>query len=63
MLLLIADYGLVNRRFGNDPAELDRRIGCFQHLQTETIADCAHNLQHDQPELTAAAIERFLTRD
>ena len=63
VLLLIADYGLVNRRFGNDPAELDRRLACFQHLQTETIADCAHNLQHDQPELTAAAIERFLTRD
>jgi pimeloyl-ACP methyl ester carboxylesterase len=27
------------------------------------IADAGHNLQHDQPELTAAAIEKFLARD
>ena len=63
VLLLIAAHGLVNRRFGGDTAEFERRTTCFQRLQTETIADCAHNLQHDQPELTAAAIERFLSRD
>lgn len=61
VLLLIASYGLINRRFGNDPLELARRTGSFKTLQTLTIPDAAHNLQHDQPELTAAAIEDFLS--
>jgi pimeloyl-ACP methyl ester carboxylesterase len=63
VLLLIAEHGLVNQRFANDAQEFNRRIGCFQHLQTVNIPDSGHNLQHDQPELTAAAIEQFLSRD
>jgi pimeloyl-ACP methyl ester carboxylesterase len=63
VLLVIADHGLVNQRFGNDPAEFARRTASFGKLQCVTIPDAGHNLQHDQPELTAAAIEKFLTRD
>ena len=63
VLLLIAQYGLVNQRFGNDRPEFDKRIGSFRNLQTIDIPDSGHNVQHDQPELVAAAIERFLTRD
>jgi pimeloyl-ACP methyl ester carboxylesterase len=63
VLLLIAEHGLVNQRFGNDAQEFKRRIDCFQHLEPVNIPDSGHNLQHDQPELTAAAIEQFLSRD
>ena len=63
VLLLIASHGLVNQRFGNDAEEFSRRISCFKHLQVEHIPDSGHNIQHDQPELTATAIERFLLRD
>lgn len=63
VLLLIASHGLVNQRFGNDSAEFNRRINSFRNLQTINIPDSSHNVQHDQPELTAAAIEGFLTRN
>ncbi len=63
VLLLIAQHGLVNKRFGGDPAEFKRRLDCFRTLQTVDIPDSGHNVQHDQPELVAAAIEAFLLRD
>ena len=63
VLLLIAEHGLISRRFGNDAPEFKPRISGFRHLQTVHIPDSGHNLQHDQPELAAAAIESFLSRD
>ena len=63
VLLLVAEYGLVHQRFGNDPPEFARRLACFRHLTRQLIPDAAHNVQHDQPELVAAHIEAFLTRD
>ena len=63
VLLLIAEHGLVIHRFGNDRKEFDRRIGSFKNLQTDRIPDSGHNVQHDQPERVAKAIEVFLTRD
>ena len=63
VLLLIAEHGLVVRRFGNDPQEFDRRVGCFRNLKTAHIPDSGHNVQHDQPELTAGAIEQFLAKE
>ncbi len=62
VLLLIADYGLVKQRFGNDPEEFNRRLGSFRNLQTVPVPDSGHNVQHDQPELVARAIEGFLSR-
>lgn len=63
VLLLVASYGLINQRFGNDPVEFNRRIASFRNLQTVNIPDSGHNVQHDQPELVAVAIERFLSRE
>ena len=50
-------------RFGKEPEELSRRLGSFADQRSLTIPDCGHNLQHDQPELVARAIEEFLERD
>ena len=63
VLLVIAQHGLVNKRFSGDPVEFKRRLDCFRTLQTVDIPDSGHNVQHDQPELVAAAIEAFLLRD
>jgi pimeloyl-ACP methyl ester carboxylesterase len=63
VLLLIAEYGFVVQRFGNDPRELDRRLSSLPGLRTARIPDAGHSVQHDQPERVAAAIEEFLARD
>ena len=63
VLLLIAEYGSVVQRFGNDPRELDRRLSSLPGLRTVRIPDAGHSVQHDQPERVAAAIEEFLARD
>jgi pimeloyl-ACP methyl ester carboxylesterase len=63
VLMLVSDDGFVHERFGDDPAERERRLAVFGNLQVETITECSHNLQHDQPEKVAAALERFMRRD
>ena len=63
VLMVVADKGYVLHRFGSDPREYHRRLNAFANAQVVTIADAGHNLQHDQPEAVAAALERFLTRD
>jgi pimeloyl-ACP methyl ester carboxylesterase len=63
VLMLIADQGYVNQRFSNDPDEYRSRIESFSNVQVVTIADSGHNVQHDQPEQIAAALEAFLVRD
>jgi len=63
VLMLIADQGFVLHRFGNEPDEYRRRLACFAKLQAVTIAGAGHNLQHDQPENVALALENFLARD
>ena len=49
VLMLLSDEGFVHERFGDDPVEQERRLAAFRNLQVETIGDCSHNLQHDQP--------------
>lgn len=60
VLMLIADQGFVHQRFGDDPDEYARRLGCFADVEVRRIADAGHNLQHDQPAAVAAALEAFL---
>lgn len=60
VLMLIADQGYVQQRFGDDPDEYGRRLGCFADVQVRRIAEAGHNLQHDQPAAVAAALEAFL---
>ena len=62
VLMVLADDGFVHERFGKDPAERERRLGCFRNRQLVTIADCSHNRSIDQPEAVAGALEAFLTR-
>lgn len=59
-LMLVADQGYVQERFGDHPDELQRRLACFRRHQVVTIRDAGHNVQHDQPEQVAAALEQFL---
>ena len=63
VLMLVSEDGFVHERFGDNPAEQERRLAAFRNLQVETIGDCGHNLQHDQPARVAEALERFLVRD
>ena len=61
VLLLTADQGYVRDRFADVPDDYRRRVACFRNLQILQIADSGHNVQHDQPELVAAAVERLLS--
>ena len=63
VLMLIADQGYVQQRFGNDPDEYRSRIESFANVQVVTITDSGHNVQHDQPEQIAKALEEFLVGD
>jgi pimeloyl-ACP methyl ester carboxylesterase len=63
VLMVVADRGYVHDRLGNDPDEYQDRIGCFSNVQVVTICDAGHNVQHDQPESLASALEAFLYRD
>ncbi|CAB1368677.1 alpha/beta fold hydrolase [Denitratisoma oestradiolicum] len=55
-----ADSVYIREAFGSRPEEMDRRLACFARHRVETLADCGHNLHHDQPEQVAALIEGFL---
>lgn len=59
VLMLMADTGYVYGRFHDDPEGYARRIACFADVREVTVADAGHNLQHDQPEQVAAALEAF----
>ncbi len=63
VLMVVADYGYVQDRLGNDPDEFRSRIESFANVQVRTITGAGHNVQHDQPEQVAAALEEFLLRD
>lgn len=60
VLMLIADQGFVRDRFANATDEYQRRVACFRNLQIIPVTDAGHNVQHDQPEQVALALERFL---
>lgn len=44
---------------GIDAAAYDHTRRCFRDLRETAIADCGHNMQHDQPERVAAELEAF----
>lgn len=60
VLMLEAEFGYVYGRFHDDREEYARRLGCFADARVVTITEAGHNVQHDQPEQVAAAIEAFL---
>ena len=61
ILLLMADQGFIHQRFESDQEELQRRLQCFKDRQIITVANSGHNVQHDQPEQVANALDQFLT--
>lgn len=63
VLMLIADQGYVQQRFADAADEYRSRIESFSNVQIVTITDSGHNVQHDQPQQVAAALEEFLLRD
>jgi pimeloyl-ACP methyl ester carboxylesterase len=42
--------------------EIDRRLQCFPQLTKAMVADAGHMLHHDQPQVLADIVERFLDR-
>ncbi|MCB1887723.1 MAG: alpha/beta hydrolase [Rhodocyclaceae bacterium] len=62
VLNLLAADGYVLQRFAAGSEALAERLACFADGRHTTIDDCGHNLQHDQPEAVAAALEGFLSR-
>ena len=63
VLMAVADHGFVHQRFGNDPDEYRSRMESFTNVQVVTISNSGHNVQHDQPEQIALALEEFLARE
>jgi len=63
VLLLISDQGYVFDRFPATSDDYRQRLACFADVRVATVTDAGHNLQHDQPEQVAAALESFLLRD
>jgi pimeloyl-ACP methyl ester carboxylesterase len=41
-------------------AETDRRLTYLKNVRTEVVSDAGHMLHHDQPQVVAGLIERFL---
>lgn len=63
VLMLIADRGYVRDRFADAPDDYRRRVASFRNLKIVTVENAGHNIQHDQPEQVAAALEPFLLGD
>jgi pimeloyl-ACP methyl ester carboxylesterase len=59
VLMVIPDHGFVRQRFDNEPDEYRSRIACFPNVRVVTVSDSGHNVQHDQPEQLASALEDF----
>ena len=60
VLMVVADNGFVRQRFGNDTDEYRSRIESFSNVRVVAISNSGHNVQHDQPEQVASALEVFL---
>ena len=63
VLLLVADDGYVRQRFDAARDEYRSRVESFRDVQVVAVRDSGHNVQHDQPEQVAAAIEAFILRE
>ena len=62
VLMVFADDGYVRQRFCNAQDEYRSRIESFPNVKVVIVTDAGHNVQHDQPERVAAAIEEFMLR-
>jgi pimeloyl-ACP methyl ester carboxylesterase len=51
------DSFIFKQLFAHDSADYRERIACFRDIREASIADCGHNLHHDQPEQVARLVE------
>jgi pimeloyl-ACP methyl ester carboxylesterase len=51
------DSFIFKQLFAHDSADYRERIACFRDIREVSIADCGHNLHHDQPEQVARLVE------
>lgn len=63
VLMVVADQGFIQQRFGSDPDEYHCRLESFPSVRVVSIADSGHNVQHDQPKYLATLLEEFFGRD
>jgi len=56
-----ADSHVFKKFFALDSADYRQRVACFRDIREVTLADCAHNMQHDQPQEVAQLIDGFFT--
>jgi len=47
--------------FLDNPEAYRERMACFANAQDAWIADCGHNIHHDQPAALAGLLDDFLT--
>ena len=63
VLWVEAEHTDIWRWFGENALareEIDRRMTYLRDVRVEIIPEAGHMLHHDQPQLLAAAVERFL---
>jgi pimeloyl-ACP methyl ester carboxylesterase len=58
-----ADSHVFKKFFALDSEDYRQRVACFRDIREVTLADCAHNMQHDQPQKVAQLADEFFTRD
>lgn len=51
----------VMKAFAERPDDYAERRACFARLHESVLADCGHNLHHDQPEALAALLDAFFS--
>lgn len=60
VLLVEPEEGALRQQLGIGDEAHAAALACLRALRRETLADCGHNLHHDQPQRLAAILERFL---
>lgn len=60
-LSLIGADSSIMRRLATPAADYPARIACFSNARETIVADCGHNLHHDQPECVAQHIVQMLS--
>lgn len=58
-----ADSHVFKKFFALDSEDYRQRVACFRDIREVTLADCAHNMQHDQPQRVAQLTDEFFARD
>lgn len=61
VLLITGEDSLIGRRFLPPDTEEGKRFSAYRNLKEVRLADCGHNVHHDQPAVVARLIEEFVS--